>query len=331
MIIDNKLKIFENFQIVSKMESNNGIIISNSFIGTNDGTNMVIGGVNWVGSNESWEDKQHLVKIGENVTVHEFFTHKYNSKKTILNYLMLKVVNLFVNPNKVKENTIVFQRIGDFFQDIFDAAKELDLDENSLGFYKETMETAKLNNQQALVDILVGKRESIIKELALVGYKPKLKYVEESDVVELYKKSEKECKFLKLTWMKNYVRVIPVEVIEEKKKFDNLGIFDNYVILHFDLNNESTRMTNKEVEQAKDPILFGVFRDSRKLYFIGDWVDEYCDLTLDKFYETLAIKAKDRKLLTNESIVNDVTGSSKVVEKKPKKVYEKRTKTSKNK
>lgn len=40
----------------------------------------------------------------------------------------------------------------------------------------------------------------------------------------------------------------------------------------------------------KDPILFGVIRNSDKLYYIADWVDEYCDLTLEKMFETLQDK-----------------------------------------
>lgn len=33
--------------------------------------------------------------------------------------------------------------------------------------------------------------------------------------------------------------------------------------------------------KRKDPILFGVIAGSNKLYFIGDWIDEYCDLRFD--------------------------------------------------
>lgn len=35
------------------------------------------------------------------------------------------------------------------------------------------------------------------------------------------------------------------------------------------------------MEKRKDPILFGVIAGSNKLYFIGDWIDEYCDLRFD--------------------------------------------------
>jgi len=42
------------------------------------------------------------------------------------------------------------------------------------------------------------------------------------------------------------------------------------------------RLTRKRRdEKRKDPILFGVIAGSNKLYFIGDWIDEYCDLRFD--------------------------------------------------
>ena len=37
----------------------------------------------------------------------------------------------------------------------------------------------------------------------------------------------------------------------------------------------------EEMKKRKDPILFGVIAGSNKLYFIGDWIDEYCDLRFD--------------------------------------------------
>jgi len=50
-------------------------------------------------------------------------------------------------------------------------------------------------------------------------------------------------------------------------------------------------MTEKEKEKAKDPILFGVMKNSRNLYFIADWEDEYCDLTLSKMLNVLGKKS----------------------------------------
>lgn len=112
-------------------------------------------------------------------------------------------------------------------------------------------------------------------------------YLTETQIVDFYKKCEKG---LRLDWIKNYARVIPDKFVEVKKKLDDLKIFDNYVILHYDPDLKSFKETEAEIEEKKrpkDPILFGVMQDSRKLYYIGDWIDEYCDLTLDKVLEVL--------------------------------------------
>lgn len=44
--------------------------------------------------------------------------------------------------------------------------------------------------------------------------------------------------------------------------------------------------------------------NSRKLYYIGDWEDEYCDLTLDKFLDTISKEKSDE--LSVEGIKNEI-------------------------
>jgi hypothetical protein len=110
--------------------------------------------------------------------------------------------------------------------------------------------------------------------------------------------------FLKLSWIKNYTRIIPNDVIAIKESFDKKNVFDNYVILHFDKMGDSSQMTEKEKEKAKDPILFGVSKLSRKLFYVADWTDEYCDLTLDKFLEK--IEMDNARELTRDSIKNEL-------------------------
>lgn len=48
--------------------------------------------------------------------------------------------------------------------------------------------------------------------------------------------------------------------------------------------------TNKEKIREKDPILFGRFSFTpNTYYYITDWVDKYCDLTLVKLVDTLKV------------------------------------------
>lgn len=61
----------------------------------------------------------------------------------------------------------------------------------------------------------------------------------------------------------------------------------------------------QEERREKDPILFGAFLDREKnainerFYYIGDWVDDYCDLTLDKM-------VAEMKEDTGKDIVNNM-------------------------
>ena len=116
-------------------------------------------------------------------------------------------------------------------------------------------------------------------------------YLIEDRLVEFVKKAPKG---LQLDWIKNFTRVIPDQVISRKVESDERLIFDNYVVLHYDPEKKSWAETEAEKEARRDPILFGVLQGSRKLYFVGDWVDDYCDLTLDQVADLLGADAISR-------------------------------------
>ena len=131
---------------------------------------------------------------------------------------------------------------------------------------------AKKMGQRGLVARLTEIRQRVVYELALAGGDfPK--YLTEEQVVRLIN----ECrKGLTVTYIKDFGRVIPQNILDIKMKADALKVFDNYVVLHFDPDKKDI------TPPPRDPILFGVIRDARKLYFIADWIDDVCDFTLDK-------------------------------------------------
>lgn len=93
-----------------------------------------------------------------------------------------------------------------------------------------------------------------------------------------------------------YTRVIPEKVLEKKKKTENL--FDGYVIYHY-WNEEAEKkrekkqkMSEDEKNRMRDPVLFGVIRESNRLYFIADWEDEYCDLSFEELVGVIGKEAK---------------------------------------
>jgi hypothetical protein len=96
------------------------------------------------------------------------------------------------------------------------------------------------------------------------------------------------------TRLKDYTRHIPPEVIKKKKEVENL--FNDFVIYHYwNENQEDVKnMTPDEKQKMKDPILFGIINEApENLYFIADWIDEYCDLTLNEIIDVLDLEEED--------------------------------------
>ena len=102
--------------------------------------------------------------------------------------------------------------------------------------------------------------------------------------------------------VKNYEREIPEEI--RNKMAETKEIFDDFFVVFTDYTGE-TRKKIEQKKREKDPILFGnIFEDGRpsmKMYYIGDWVDEYCDLTLDGMIEKLS-----NELLGEDEIIHEI-------------------------
>ena len=163
---------------------------------------------------------------------------------------------------------------------------------NRLAGYIVALKNCDSTGQTALKEKLL--RDMVINKYESVLYSKGLYYVvAEDQVVEFVKKTKKG---VRLTYVKNYMRQIPAEVVEKIEEINKLEIFDNYAVLHYDPEFKAFSETIEETKRRRDPILFGLIKGSNKLYYITDWVDDFCDLTLDKFVETLQIEKESLKL-----------------------------------
>jgi hypothetical protein len=178
--------------------------------------------------------------------------------------------------------------VVEFFTSLSGSYEELTPIAEIAEHFKETVIQANVMGQTALLEKLKDTMDVFRGEAHLISLGLK-KYVTEAQVCDFYEKVGED-KNLKLTWIKNFNRIIPEEVYLAKKEVDDRKIFDNYVILHYDPQENGQEMTKAEKEKKKDPILFGVFKNSRKLYYIADWKDEYCDLTLEEMFHVLGEK-----------------------------------------
>lgn len=138
-------------------------------------------------------------------------------------------------------------------------------------------------------------------------------------------------KGLKLSYLKNFSRPIPQEVIDKVAKMNELEVFDNYVILYYDPEGTVYKETAYEEAKRRDPIIFGVIAGSKKLYYVADWIDEYCDLTLDAFVDALGIEKDDLHFDAEEIKKAKEEKLKEKKEKEPKKRnYKRKKKNNKN-
>lgn len=111
-------------------------------------------------------------------------------------------------------------------------------------------------------------------------------------------RDEMEMRPLLLKPLSEFSRPIPPENSAIIEKAVENKIFDDIMILYTDYTGKD-REVDKKAQKEKDPIAFGVIKyteDNREIYsnkavFITDWVDELCDLTLDKLLNEFEIGA----------------------------------------
>lgn len=162
------------------------------------------------------------------------------------------------------------------------------------------------NGQKALYEefsrmLIVAVRES---EAAACGYDV---YVDLSDINKfIYKVTENAqsnrnpIRFKKL---EEFPRPVPAKVGKIIKSVQTKGLFDELHVLYLDYTGEEIKSTKEKIRE-KDPVLFGKFaHDNNRYFFITDWIDEHCDLTLSKFVDKL--KEDDEEYETKK--IEDIT------------------------
>lgn len=155
--------------------------------------------------------------------------------------------------------------------------------------YDAVIQQAKATGQKARMEHLLKARQTVQFESMLLaaGFK---QYLSEAQVIDFALKCQKG---LRLDWITNFTRPIPLDVASKKAEADALKVFDNYVILHYDPKGQAFALTAAQEKAKKDPILFGMIDGVRKLYFIGDWKDDECDLTMAEIATVLGNPASE--------------------------------------
>lgn len=172
----------------------------------------------------------------------------------------------------------------EYFQQLKEKVNEMD-DKTLNILYNNALnlvEKYKKTGQKKAIKKLIFHLETIMKEKQIIDLGV-TKYVYKNDIEDYIEDVASNQVVIKD--LASYERDIPneiVEVIEKVKPY-----FDEFYVVYTDYTGKDSKQVQKE-RREKDPILFGVFMNrnkavqSERFYYIGDWVDEYCDLTLDK-------------------------------------------------
>ena len=135
-------------------------------------------------------------------------------------------------------------------------------------------------------------------------------FIYRDDILEFLERPTIRESGIKLIELEQYTRVIPDEIIETMKAVK--PYVDKFYIMFTDYTGAAEKEAirdRKIARKEKDPILFATFQvivenannrmdpmaDMSKIndrfYVVGDWEDEYCDLTIDKF---LSMTSQDK-------------------------------------
>lgn len=163
------------------------------------------------------------------------------------------------------------------------------------------IEKCKITKQTAMAKELTHQVDLALRELQAAN--EGFDIFVNRKVIEKYI-SDVEGKAIKIIELSEYTREIPEEVMDRVSKAAD--IFDQMYIIFTDYTKKESKRVAKE-RRDKDPILFGAFQDKQadnknkiyiedRLFFIADWVDDNCDLTLEEIVRQT--QGKEDEILT---------------------------------
>lgn len=169
---------------------------------------------------------------------------------------------------------------------------------------------AKLTGQNMLLRRLAYSLDVLSKESSLVAQGIDT-FVYREDI-EKYIKSVAN-KVVKVIELEFFPRSIPDEIVDKIAKLKEAGLFDRFYVVFTDYTGEAEAQI-KEEERRKDPIIFGAFEKlingiwdiHDRFYYVADWEDEYCDLTLAKMVDAMSKEGDIVREVKNIESVEDI-------------------------
>lgn len=183
--------------------------------------------------------------------------------------------------------------------------------------------------------------EQYKKEIAIMsaGF---TKYFKRSDI----EKGIDGTRDIYICTLSEYERDIPDDVVEIIADVLEKDLFDEIFIVFTDYSSETKdRSHQKEVE--RDPVMFGaVVKEntygkkwfSERMWYICDWIDEYCELTLSKMIEVMGNNGVEGSIVydtmiptTTEQLLDAITESEDYTTEEVNNTFKKAHKVAKHK
>lgn len=204
---------------------------------------------------------------------------------------------------------------------------------NQLNVLAEHILAAKKINQKKFLEKLSFTYQTILKEQILLaaGFS---KFVYKDDIKDFIDKV-KPAKSVKIIELERFPRAIPLSVMENIKKVQDLEIFSGFVVVFTDFtdSDHSTKKEREVIQRNRDPIVFGYFKSNpedvsmgtstglthERFYFVDDWEDEFCDLTFAKMVAKMSESGvhMERTISTEYAYLNEIVTET-LEEMKPK-------------
>lgn len=195
---------------------------------------------------------------------------------------------------KEKKNTVTSEKLSKIYENCLELANK----------YYKTGQVRALRKILFCLDSLEREQKLIEMGITTFIYRDDIDFYIDSVAK---KRADYRVRPVKNIELERYEREIPddvVKIIEQTK-----DIFDQMYIVYTDYTGKAERQI-EAVKKEKDPILFGTFQDRKnkvcvdRFYYLADWEDEFCDLTLDKMVNETSRLGRNiiRTINTSEDI-----------------------------
>lgn len=227
-----------------------------------------------------------------------------NDKKNVVDVEMIEGADSIV----AKENLTP----GDYFnyvknmKSIVDIAEFEKLRDSCMSLLKK----AVITGQKKMAQDLTRQYNIVLKEIRAIenGYNV---VIFRTDVEKYI--NDLQDNPIRIIELENYERDVPDDVIDKIADIKEKKLFDRLYVIFTDYSLKETKKIAKH-RHEKDPILFGSFNcvvndestsnskeryiPDERMFFIADWVDEKCDLTLEELVKKYEAKTGDHLAFT---------------------------------